>query len=1161
MSQDLKQMKKLGLALAVAAVTGSVTTAVWAADNTVGTGRGVALGTGSRASVNTEDSIAIGEDAKALYNQSIAIGKKSEVAGIAAVAIGSTAQAHAMNAIAIGTNAYTDENDSIAIGTNSKSDGSLSVAIGQNAFANGYAVAIGDNTSASLNKGVAIGTKAKAEKPQAIAIGSDVKADARSSVALGDQAATTGDVSMALGPLANASATSSVALGWESLADRAAGSVGYDPLTGQNSSLTSPTWKSVGGAVSVGKSGALTRQIINVAAGTEDTDAVNVAQLKNVATLAKNAGNVNLKFSGNVGTGTVNLATQNFSITGDGNVTTTAAANGMIVGLSNEVKAKIDSITPVKYMSVNSTEKGTGSNIANDGATGSNSIAIGPKASATNTGAIALGKEASSNDQFAIAIGNLAKAPNQSTVAIGYKAESKVGPVYKDTGELNTEKPESGHSSVVIGGLANTQGSNATAVGYGAKALFQNSTALGRSSSAKNFDSLALGRSAVAKHDSGVALGAQSVTDRAAGEKLGYNPLTNADATDESATWKSTFGAVSVGTAATSSKTANTRQITNVAAGSLDTDAVNVAQLKAVKVEMVKGTNISSIDTDVTAGYTKYTINAIDTVVKNGTATYNTDGTGTITLNTESNGETGTVTIDGLQDKYITGAKLEGNTLTISRNDNETFTIENIATKSDVTNAGDSLSSKLAQGFKIKGGTADSEGATIALDGDTAPEITFDVKEADKGLTITREGNVISYGIDATKLAETLGVDPTSLSQAGAWTIQGGGDDKATISGAKKVNFVGGSFTKVDVTSTGEGAQVSIGLDETATKAIQNVNTFIKTDENGNAKLNVVGDVETGVKVEAQADGSTKVSLEEKAQVGQVAIDGKDGKGEITGLTNTTWTPDKPETIKADRAATEGQLQGLAEHIAGDISKINTAINNNGKELTTEKATIGGNTIIDKDGITVNNANGEGSTKITGDSITTGTVNTDKVVVGGNTYISENGLNAGNKTITDVAPGVNGTDAVNMNQLNEVAQGVNKVGSAVNRLSNRVDKVAAGSAALAALHPLDFDSDDKLSFAVGFGGYKGEHAAALGAFYRANDDVMFSLGATVGNSNDQYNAGVSFRFGDSSPYTNMSKTEMANKLESQEKAMNLLQADNEELKTRLARLEALIAAK
>lgn len=411
---------------------------------------------------------------------------------------------------------------------------------------------------------------------------------------------------------------------------------------------------------------------------------------------------------------------------------------------------------------------------------------------------------------------------------------------------------------------------------------------------------------------------------------------------------------------------------------------------------------------------------------------------------------------------------------------------------------------------------------------------------------------------NVTKWKEKLGITGDDLSQAGAWTIQGGGADKATIGGAKKVNFVGGSFTTVDVTETSDGAAVSIGLDETATKAIENVNKFIKTDESGNAKLNIVGDDETGVKVEAQGDGSTKVSLADQAKVGQVAIDGKDGKGEITGFTNTTWNP---ENIVENRAATEGQLQGLAQDIAGDISDLNNAIKNNGKELNTEKATIGGNTTIDKDGITVNNPNGEGSTKITGDSITTGTVNTDKVVVGGNTYITDQGLNANNKVITGVAPGVNGTDAVNMNQLNEVAQGVNNVGSAVNRLSNRVDKVAAGSAALAALHPLDFDSDDKLSFAVGFGGYKGEHAAALGAFYRANDDLMFSLGAIVGNSNDQYNAGVSFRFGESSPYTNMSKADMAAKLETQDKNMAALQADNEELKARLAKLEALVTAK
>lgn len=330
-------------------------------------------------------------------------------------------------------------------------------------------------------------------------------------------------------------------------------------------------------------------------------------------------------------------------------------------------------------------------------------------------------------------------------------------------------------------------------------------------------------------------------------------------------------------------------------------------------------------------------------------------------------------------------------------------------------------------------------------------------------------------------------------------------------------------------------------------------------DSNGNLKLNVKS--EDGISVRTDNDGNTVVGLDDNVSVGKVAIDGKDGKGAITGLTNTTWDP---SNIQADRAATEGQLKGLADTVSGI-----------GTSLNTEEATIGGNTTINKDGITVKTPNGEGSTKITGDSVTTGTVNADKVMVGGNTYISENGLNAGNKTITDVAPGVNGTDAVNMNQLNEVAQGVNNVGSAVNRLSNRVDKVAAGSAALAALHPLDFDADDKVSFAVGFGAYKGEQAAALGAFYRPNENVMINVGAAIGNSDNQYNAGVSFKFGESSPYTRMSKSAMATKLESQDKEMNTLkadnntlknnvaslQADNEDLKARLAKLEALVTQK
>ena len=85
--------------------------------------------------------------------------------------------------------------------------------------------------------------------------------------------------------------------------------------------------------------------------------------------------------------------------------------------------------------------------------------------------------------------------------------------------------------------------------------------------------------------------------------------------------------------------------------------------------------------------------------------------------------------------------------------------------------------------------------------------------------------------------------------------------------------------------------------------------------------------------------------------------------------------------------------------------------------------------------------------------------------------------------------------------------------------------------ALASLHPLDYDPDDKGSFAVGFGSYKSEHAAAVGAFYRPNEDTMVNFAATVGNNDNMYSAGVSFKIGSSSPYAHMSKSEMAVKLD------------------------------
>ena len=139
-------------------------------------------------------------------------------------------------------------------------------------------------------------------------------------------------------------------------------------------------------------------------------------------------------------------------------------------------------------------------------------------------------------------------------------------------------------------------------------------------------------------------------------------------------------------------------------------------------------------------------------------------------------------------------------------------------------------------------------------------------------------------------------------------------------------------------------------------------------------------------------------------------------------------------------------------------------------------------------------------------------------------------LNEGGTTIHNVAPGEvseSSMDAVNGSQLYGVQQqvdnnsnAINNMGNQINRLGDRIDKVGAGAAALAALHPLDFDPDDKLSFAAGYGNYAGENAVAIGAFYQPNEDTLFSVGGTVGNDENMVNVGVSFKLGQKNHVSN-----------------------------------------
>lgn len=139
-------------------------------------------------------------------------------------------------------------------------------------------------------------------------------------------------------------------------------------------------------------------------------------------------------------------------------------------------------------------------------------------------------------------------------------------------------------------------------------------------------------------------------------------------------------------------------------------------------------------------------------------------------------------------------------------------------------------------------------------------------------------------------------------------------------------------------------------------------------------------------------------------------------------------------------------------------------------------------------------------------------VSVDKVKFG-NVSLDNKGLNNGGNKITNVADGeVSATskDAVNGSQLYQATSGIS---NGVSQLNSKIGKVGAGAAALAAIHPLDFDPDDKWNFAAGYGNYAGENAMALGAFYRPNEDTMFSVAGSMGNGENMVNAGVSLKLG------------------------------------------------
>ena len=210
----------------------------------------------------------------------------------------------------------------------------------------------------------------------------------------------------------------------------------------------------------------------------------------------------------------------------------------------------------------------------------------------------------------------------------------------------------------------------------------------------------------------------------------------------------------------------------------------------------------------------------------------------------------------------------------------------------------------------------------------------------------------------------------------------------------------------------------------------------------------------------------------------------------------------------------------------------------------------------------------------TGLTVGNATVQDNKIAIDGGPSMTKDGIDAGGKKITNVADAEDDGDAVNYGQLKNYAannnQAMNDLGNQISNVDNRAKKGIAGAAALAALHPMDFDPDDKLTFAAGMGHYRGETAAALGMFYRPDEKVMFSLGGTVGNGENMVNVGLSIALDKPAPNSKQAMTkkiavqeaqlaQQGEKLAAQDAELKAQKKEIEALKEALQRLEAKIS--
>ena len=1178
-----------------------------------------------------EDSMAAGVSAKALGDRSVALGNNTGAKSLGSITVGAGYEDPANPGSLKQTLAISGYQYNTAIGAGAQAAGNNSLAIGT------LATSSIKNGGSSVDKAVAIGYSAGVSDDKAIAIGSDAKSNSKSASAMGDTAQALAENALAIGTNAQAAGVSSGAIGTQ---NRVTGANTY-VLGSQNSTAATGT----AADVSASNSGIFGNE--NRMEGDSNRIVGNQNVLK-MESLSNNSSNLetfeNIFVTGNHNT-----------VTGDPDTSTAGDAGSVsditVTGSKNTIQAKNQknrNLTDIQIVGNQNTVDATTQNadLSNTQILGShvtatlgNSVYLGSNSAYVVSGATTKGMDVYNSDgtyQYAggtpagiVTVGSAGKERRIQNVAAGLVSAKSTDAVNGSQLYTMTRPLRFAGDNSTIG---NTSEADVNVLHRGSD---QAMSLLGGADS-NNLSDNNIGVVADAANN--------TMTVKLAKDVTGLNSITsktvNAETVKAGDTTVNNQGVTIAGGPSVTKGgiNANGTKITNVAAGTADTDAVNVSQLTKQSADLTEkgfglkdqdgnivhkslGEDIEvtgdgkNISTKVENGTMKVVLN--DDLNVNSVTTTDTNGNKTVTQGsgmtiTDKDGnettiDAGGITITpknpapGTSPVSLTEKGLDngGNQIhnvaagtagtdavnvsqlkdEIAKNatklvDGKNTTVTGNGTKDNPyeVNVNDNLNlgEKGENGIDGSIGVTGKDGSAVTINGKDG-SIGMNGKDGKDGLTMKSAKG--QDGVDgANGMTRIVYEDDGHVTHEVATLDDGLKFAGNTGSVAKKLNStmtIKGNGTKADTeydasnikTVVDAQGDLVIGLDKNLKADTVTVGGQGKDGADGiNGAIGVKGaDGKDGVTISSIGKDGTN------GTDGHIGINGKDGASAdihvVKGANGVDGTDGYNGTDGIDRIVYEdhnGNTQTVATmndgmKYGGDVGnvinkKLNGQVNVVGGITDSSKLSTEDNIGVVSDGsdnlkvrlskdlkgldsvttktVTADTGNittVNASTVNVGDTtITTGGMTIQNGSAGQDVTLNKDGLNNGGNKITNVAPGdisSTSTDAVNGSQLYGTE-------TRINRLGNRINHVGAGAAALAGLHPLDFDPDDKWDFAAGYGNYKNANAVAIGAYYRPNEDTMFSVGGSFSGGENMVNVGVSWKFGQKS-HISRSRVSMA----------------------------------